>query len=458
MNQITIKKNDIFPISITRMSTDGKGIGKTDNNFTIFVPETCVGDLINVKIVKVNKNYAFGIIDKIIEPSKSRIDSDCKIFSQCGGCSFRHMTYDEELIVKRDFVKSNLTRIGRIDTEVFPVSPSPQTDNYRNKAQYPIGTNANGEVLVGFYANRSHRIIDNHGCKLQPSFFQDIVDTVKEFITENDISTYDETNNKGLFRHLFIRYGKNTNQVIVCLVINGKNIPHADILVEKLLNTNNNIVSITVNINTENTNVILGKKIYNIYGKEHITDVLCNLSFDISALSFYQINHDAAENLYSIAATMADLKGNEILVDLYCGTGTIGLTMAHKVKMLIGVDVVPDAIKNAIENAKQNKVENAWFICGDAKYATAKLKYQRLSPDVVILDPPRKGCNEEVLNQVSLMSPSKIVMISCDSATLARDLKILTQLGYETKKVQPVDMFPRTPHVETVVLLSRISQ
>lgn len=455
MNEINLKKNDIVQAEIVDISTDGRGIGKTVNNFTVFIPEAAVGDVVMVKLLKIGKNYAFGKIETIVSQSPNRIVPNCDVFNRCGGCSFRHITYESELKIKHGYVKNNLKRIGGIDIDIPPVYPSPDIDHYRNKAQYPIGIDTNGDVNIGFYAKRSHRLIGESFCKLQPEYFGDIVEAVKDFIIKNDLSVYDEVTNKGLFRHLFIRQATTTNEVMVCFVINGNSVPMSDLLVEKLLKINKNISSITVNINKNKTNVILGKKGHILYGKNHITDQLCGLTFDISALSFYQVNHDSAENLYSIAAEMADLKGNEILVDLYCGTGTIGLTMADKVKMLIGVDVVPDAIKNAIQNAKQNHIDNAWFICGDAKFATAKLKSQQLSPDIIVLDPPRKGCDQEVLQQISMMQPKKIVMISCDSATLARDLKALTNFGYTLQKVQPVDMFPRTYHVECVVLMSR---
>lgn len=456
MNQTNIKKNSVVEIEITGMSTDGKGIGKTESGFAVFIPETAIGDKVMAKIVKVNKNYAFGIVESIEKQSEHRICSDCDVFSKCGGCCFRHISYEHELEIKQDFVKNNITRIGGInDVEVMPVHPSPAVDHYRNKSQYPIGRDNDGNVVIGFFAKRSHRIVDNSFCKLQPEFFADIVLTLKKFITENNVSVYDEKTHTGLFRHLFIRHAVVTNEVMVCLIINGKSIPKSDLLIDELLKSNKNISSVTLNINKQPNNVILGKKVLPLYGKPHITDELCGLTFDISPLSFYQINHDSAQNLYSIAASMAELKGDEILVDLYCGTGTIGLTMADKVKLLIGVDVVPDAIENAKQNAKQNDIENAWFICGDAKFATSKLKSQQLSPDVVILDPPRKGCDMQVLEQVSLMQPKKIVMISCDSATLSRDLKVLTGLGYVTKKIQPVDMFPRTNHVECVVFMTR---
>ena len=447
-----LKKNQIEEAEITAMSSDGNGIAKIDG-MVVFVPYTAVGDKLKIRIVKVQKNYSFGIIEEILQPSPDRVDDHCPVYKKCGGCAFRHISYEAELRHKAEFVQSNLRRLGGLDPVMLPITPSPLVQGYRNKAQYPI-REYDGKIEAGFFAKRSHRVISCASCDLQPAFFEQILEYTKQFLEEYHISAYDEQTGKGKVRHLYIRCGEVSGEVMVCLVVNSERLPHAAEYVEGLLKVCPQVVSVVLNINREQNNVILGQKCITLYGKDTIEDTLCDVRFELSPLSFYQVNRQAAEKLYRLAAEMAQFEGNELLIDLYCGAGTIGLSMASKVRELIGVEIVPDAVENAKENAKRCGVENARFICADAKEAAAQLAAENLHPDVIVVDPPRKGCDLEVLQAISAMAPKRLVMISCNSASLARDCKELEALGYHLEKAAPVDLFPRTTHVETVVLLS----
>ena len=448
-----LKKNQIEEAEITAMSSDGNGIAKIDG-MVVFVPYTAVGDKLKIRIVKVQKNYSFGIIEEILQPSPDRVDDHCPVYKKCGGCAFRHISYEAELRHKAEFVQSNLRRLGGLDPVMLPITPSPLVQGYRNKAQYPI-REYDGKIEAGFFAKRSHRVISCASCDLQPAFFEQILEYTKQFLEEYHISAYDEQTGKGKVRHLYIRYGEVSDEVMVCLVVNSERLPHAAEYVEGLLKVCPQVVSVVLNINREQNNVILGQKCITLYGKDTIEDTLCDVRFELSPLSFYQVNRQAAEKLYRLAAEMAQFEGNELLIDLYCGAGTIGLSMASKVRELIGVEIVPDAVENAKENAKRCGVENARFICADAKEAAAQLAAENLHPDVIVVDPPRKGCDLEVLQAIAAMAPKRLVMISCNSASLARDCKELEALGYHLEKAAPVDLFPRTTHVETVVLLSQ---
>lgn len=449
-----LKKNQIEEAEITAMSSDGNGIAKIDG-MVVFVPYTAVGDKLKIRIVKVQKNYSFGIIEEILQPSPDRVDDHCPVYKKCGGCAFRHISYEAELRHKAEFVQSNLRRLGGLDPVMLPITPSPLVQGYRNKAQYPI-REYDGKIEAGFFAKRSHRVISCASCDLQPAFFEQILEYTKQFLEEYHISAYDEQTGKGKVRHLYIRYGEVSGEVMVCLVVNSERLPHAAEYVEGLLKVCPQVVSVVLNINREQNNVILGQKCITLYGKDTIEDTLCDVRFELSPLSFYQVNRQAAEKLYRLAADMAQFEGNELLIDLYCGAGTIGLSMASKVRELIGVEIVPDAVENAKENAKRCGVENARFICADAKEAAAQLAAENLHPDVIVVDPPRKGCDLEVLQAIAAMAPKRLVMISCNSASLARDCKELEALGYHLEKAAPVDLFPRTTHVETVVLLSKL--
>lgn len=450
------KKNDIVKIKITDIANDGFGVGKTDDGYVVFVPKTAPGDIINARILKPTKSFAYGKIEEMISPSSDRIEPDCPVFSKCGGCVLRHINYKSELNIKRSTVVENFKRIGGFNITDCEIFPSPQSDGYRNKAQYPAGTDSDGKLRFGFFAAHSHRVIPCANCALQPKFYADIVSAVEAFLNRHNIQPYNEIDGSGLVRHLYIRDGRGSGEVMVALIINGASIAYKGELIEKVRSACDKVTSISLIENRRRDNVILGDKCTVIYGKDHITDTLCNLEFDISPMSFYQVNHNGAELLYSIAKKCADVQNGETLLDLYCGTGTIGLTMADTAKKLIGVEIIPSAIENARKNAEKNGIFNAEFICADAGRASKELSERGLRPDVVIVDPPRKGCGSDVFEAISAMSPKRIVMVSCNSSTGARDAKLFSELGYKIKYLCAVDMFPRTEHVETVCLLSKI--
>ncbi len=446
-----MKKNEIITLEITDITSEGNGVGRFDG-MAVFVPETAIGDVIKAKIVKVLKSYCFGIVQEIITPSKDRISSDCPYFPKCGGCSFRHISYESEAKFKEKIVYDAFTRIGKIQTEFMPILACENPDRYRNKAQYPVGSDK-GKNICGFYAKRSHRIIDGTDCKLLPESFSEIAEFITDYTNKNNIPAYDEVTRKGLLRHIFIRQGYHSKEVMICFVVTKK--AKLDSLCGKLTEKFDNIKSIVMNINPDNTNVILGKKTIVLYGESSISDVMCGNTVDIALEAFYQVNTEQAEKLYGQANEFAELTGKETLIDLYCGAGTIGLSMANKVKKLVGVEIVPQAVENAKKNAERNGIENAEFICGDAGKAATELLSRGEKPDVIVLDPPRKGCDNATLDAVTKMNPKRIVMISCNPSTAARDAKILEENGYKAKKVRAVDLFPRTTHVETVVLLSQ---
>lgn len=452
-----MKKNDLVPLTITAITAEGSGLGRYDN-MVVFVANTAVGDQITARIIKTSKNYCIGKIEEMLVPSPHRIKSDCPVFQQCGGCVFRHITYEQELEIKTQRVADVLARIGGFESlPLRPIVGAPHTDRYRNKAQLPIGKTRKGQPMLGFYANRSHRIVQCDDCALQPKEFQTAVHAFSQWMTTSGETVYEETTHQGVLRHLYIREGSATGERMVCIVANSDRLKQEDRLVECLKNSVPGLKSIVLNVNREKTNVILGKQFRTLWGADTITDTLCGLSFQIAPASFYQVNREQAERLYQIAGSYAALTGEEVLLDLYCGTGTIGLTMAHAAKQLIGVEIVPEAIENAKENAKRNGISNSEFLCGDAAKAAVTLQKRGIRPDVVILDPPRKGCDEQLIHTVSEMAPRRIVYVSCDPATLSRDLKRFTEVGYLPKEVTPVDLFPRTAHVECVCCLERLS-
>ena len=452
-----MKKNEIYEIEITALTATGSGVGRIDKT-AVFVPFSAVGDRLSVLIVKVKKNYAFGKIVEVISPSPDRIKNDCPVFGKCGGCSFRHISYRAEVSAKALTVRDNIRRIGGFSNfeTADPIFDETRCDRYRNKAQYPVRLE-NGELKTGFFSQRSHRVNDCGGCLLQPVVFENIIKTAAEFIKSFKISVYDERSGRGLVRHICVRIAEKTGEIMVIAVVNGDGLPHAEILIDALKTAaDGHLKTVVLNINREDTNVILGKECRTLFGDGFITDEICGTKVRISPLSFYQVNRDAAEKLYLKAAEYAAPDGKTVL-DLYCGTGIIGLTMAKRAKKLIGVEIVPQAVKDAEINASENGIFNAEFICADAAAAAKTLSRRGERPDTVILDPPRKGCSEELLKiTANDFSPERIVYVSCDSATLSRDLKILSQLGYSLKEATPCDLFPRTAHVETVVLLSKV--
>ena len=451
-----IKKNDIIRLQINSATAEGSGVGRTEEGAAVFVPRSAVGDVLSVRILKVKKTYAFGRIEEILTPSPARIPPDCPSFGKCGGCVWRHITYAEECRLKEQKVRDAVERIGGIQTVFRPIIACDATDRYRNKAQLPVGRDRDGRVQIGFYAFHSHRIIDCYGCALQPEQFADVIRVTREFIDTYDIPVYDETTGQGRLRHLYIRRAEVTDELMVCYVVNGNGLKHEDVLLKNLREALPNLKTVIFNSNREKTNVILGKKNRVAFGEGFIEDELCGMKFKISPFSFWQVNRVQAEKLYAKAREYAALSGNELLLDLYCGTGTIGLTMASSCGSLVGVEIIPDAVHDAEENAARNGVTNARFLCADAPEAAERLRREGLTPEVVILDPPRKGCGEALVRTIRGMEPSRVVYVSCDPATLARDLKYFAENGYITREVTPCDMFSRTAHVESVALLTRV--
>ncbi len=448
-----LKKNDVVTIEITGMSHEGNGVGRYQD-FVLFVPMTAPGDKILCHVVKVNHSFGYGRIQELLEPSPVRLKNDCIAFQQCGGCSWRHIQYEEERRLKQQMVEQNLKKIASIDTPLEPIL-SCNERRYRNKAQYPIGKDKNGNTVIGFYAKRSHRIIQCADCKLQPDFFAHLCDAVKNWADRYQIPVYDEKTGKGLLRHLYLRTAQKTGQTMVCLVATSQKVPHEKELCQELIEKEPSVSTILINQNEKNTNVILGKKNRVIYGSGTIEDEICGIRIRISPHAFYQVNRDTAEKMYELASEYAHLNGTETLLDLYCGTGTIGLTMAKKVKRLIGVEVIEQAVEDAKENARRNRIDHAEFLCADAGKAAQHFVSSGIHPDVIVVDPPRKGCDENTLDAIAKMAPERVVYISCNSATLARDVEILTRNGYRFVKGRPVDLFPRTTHVECVALLTK---
>ena len=446
-----IKKNDRINLKIDACSADGSGIGRHDG-MAIFVPATAIGDEITAHILKVKKNYAFAKVESVLEPSPDRIAPQCPVYLKCGGCVFSHMKYEAEKQIKSAHVAECFKRIGGVTPEFEPIIGAESDCRYRNKAQYPVARE-NGELKIGFYSPHSHRVVHCPDCLLQPEEFAGILGVFADYIEKYNVSVYDETAHKGLLRHIYIRKGTKSGEIMACAVINGKSLPAEHELAAALTEKESAIRSIIINSNTEKTNVILGKNCRTLWGSDYITDILCGLRFRISPLSFYQVNRNQAERLYGKAAECAELTGKETVLDLYCGAGTIGLSMAKNAKEIIGVEIVPQAIEDAKINAEINGIRNARFICSDAAKAAETLKNDGIRPDVVILDPPRKGCSPEMLKTAAEMSPDRIVYVSCDPATLARDCAALHALGYTPAKSTPVDMFPRTGHIECAVKL-----
>lgn len=457
------KKDDLITINIEDIGVDGAGIGKIDG-FTFFVKDAVMGDRIEAKVIKVKKGYAYARLLRILEPSLHRIEPKCSNHRQCGGCQIQALDYSTQLSFKADKVKNNLLRIGGFSEGLLnqvmqPIIGMENPYHYRNKAQFPIGVDKNGALVTGFYAGRTHSIIPNTDCVLGASENKIILETILSYMKKNKVTSYDEATCQGLMRHVLIRKGFATGEIMVCLVINGEHLPYMESLVETLKKIEG-MTSISININREKTNVIMGKTCRTIWGKDMITDVLqvCenSIRFNISPHSFFQVNPVQTEKLYSIALAYAGLTGKETVWDLYCGIGTISLFMAQKAKQVYGVEIVEQAVLDAQNNALQNQIDNVEFYVGKAEDVLPRLYEENgIYADVICVDPPRKGCDAACLDTMVKMAPKRIVYISCDSATLARDLKYLCENGYRLEKMQGVDMFPQTVHVECVVLMSR---
>jgi len=473
-------KNQLIRTEITDIGTDGEGIGKIEG-FTFFIKDAVIGDVVEAKVMKAKKNYAYARLEKVLSPSPFRVEPKCSFARTCGGCQIQAMRYEKQLEFKQSKIRNNLIRIGGfapefVDSVMEPIVGMEEPFRYRNKAQYPIGTDKGGQPVAGFYAGRTHSIIANTDCFLGVEENKEILEIVLDYMKENHVAAYDESTQKGLIRHVLIRKGFASGEIMVCFVINKKGkgankngfLPEQEKLTEALQAVPG-MISISVSINTENTNVIMGKEVYTIWGRDTISDTIHvrdtenefvltgnGITFAISPLSFYQVNPVQTEKLYSLALDYAGLTGSETVWDLYCGIGTISLFLAGKAKQVYGVEIVSQAIEDAKKNALNNGIENAEFFVGKAEEVLSK-KYEKegIFADVIVVDPPRKGCDSACLETMLKMQPKKIVYVSCDSATLARDLKILCEGGYEIQKVRGVDQFGHTVHVETVVLLSQ---
>ncbi len=476
-----LKKDDIVTLTIEDIGTGGEGIGKVEG-YTLFVKDAVIGDVVEAKVIKAKKSYGYGRLMNIITPSDKRVEPRCPVARQCGGCQIQQMSYTAQLEYKQKLVKDNLARIGGLSDDTYEMCPIVGMDepyNYRNKAQFPVGTDKNGKIVMGFYAGRTHCIIDNTDCCLGAEINKTILEAVRSYMELNGVSAYDEENHTGLVRHILIRTGFHTGQIMVCLVLNGKKLPNSEVLVSSLSSVEG-MASIMINVNTDKTNVILGRECHTLWGNSYIEDSICGIMYRISPLSFFQVNPVQTEKLYNKALEFAGLTGEETVWDLYCGIGSISLLMATKAKKVYGVEIVPQAIEDAKDNAVRNGITNAEFFVGkaeevvpsfyegalkelekveaagcDGTVADLLATHESISPDVIVVDPPRKGCDEALLETIVKMLPERVVYVSCDPSTLARDLKYLVANGYEVKKVQPVDQFGHTVHVESCVLLCR---
>lgn len=453
-----LEKNQTITLEITDISSDGNGVSKSPDGMAVFVPMSAIGDICEVKILKVLSSYSFGKIEKILTPSPDRVLGECKQFAQCGGCDFWHISYEAEKRAKHGFVQACFERIGKINTPVFDTMSCDSFQRYRNKAQFPVRPDELGNATTGFFASRSHRLIPCQDCLLQPAVMNDVAQSLIELFNTYNIKAYDESAKTGHIRHIYLRYGQVTDQLMLCIVSTSKNITNINIVTKEIVEMFPCIKTVVLNINNKDTNIILGEESVVLFGDGIVTDFLCDVKIELSPLSFYQVNHDGAQKLYSIAGDMLDLNSEDILLDVYCGVGTIGLSMAKNVKSLVGIEIVPQAVENAIKNAKINGIDNAEFICSDAKNAAEKLLQDNFRPTAVVLDPARKGCDVETLSAVVKMAPARIAMISCNPSTAARDCKYLEENGYKVEKIQPFDMFPRTKHVECVVKLCRVEK
>ena len=459
---MSYQKNDVLTVKIEDMGHDGEGIGKCEG-YTLFVKDTVIGDLAEVKVIKAKKNYGYARLMRLIKPSEHRVEPICPVARPCGGCQLQMLDYAEQLRFKEKKIAENLQRIGGMtEIPMEPIVGMETPFRYRNKAQFPIGQDKNGKRITGFYAGRTHQIMENRNCYLGVEQNEEILNRVLTWMEENRVPAYNEETGKGLVRHVLIRFGFTTKEIMVCLVVNGKKLPAEEKLIGSLTELKG-MTSISLSVNRERTNVIMGKEIHCLWGQSYITDYIGNVKYQISPLSFYQVNPAQTEKLYGLALEYAGLTGNETVWDLYCGIGTISLFLAQKAKKVYGVEIVPEAIADAKNNAKINQIENAEFFVGKSEEILPSYynQYAKDHPgeqahaDVIVVDPPRKGCEENLLHTMASMQPDRIVYVSCDSATLARDVKVLGELGYEVKKVRGVDQFPMTCHVETVVLLSK---
>ncbi|MGD6964326.1 23S rRNA (uracil(1939)-C(5))-methyltransferase RlmD [Fictibacillus phosphorivorans] len=453
---LPVHKNEIYEVDIVDLTHEGAGVARV-NGFTLFVPNTLPGERAKIKVVGVKKGFGFGRLEELIEESPERVEPPCPIYKWCGGCQLQHQSYEGQLEYKRKLVEDVLTRIGKLeDVPVLStLGMGEEPWRYRNKAQVPVGER-NGRIITGFYQKRSHEIVEMDSCIITGDTNDDAVQAVKEIVNQYNISAYKEEKHKGILRHIIARYGKTTGDLMIVLVTNGQELPQRKKIVEDIRNALPEIKSIVQNVNSKRTNVIFGEETRVLWGAEYIYDFIGDIKFAISARSFYQINPDQTKVLYDQALQYAELNGDETVIDAYCGIGTISLFLAQKAKKVYGVEIVPEAIEDARRNAELNNLHNAEFAVGKSEDVIPEWKKQGITPDVIVVDPPRKGCDEELLKTIIEMKPKRVVYVSCNPATLARDLRILEDGGFKTVEVQPVDMFPQTTHVEAVAKLERI--
>ena len=447
-----LQKNEIYEARIVDYTADGQGVAKIDG-CAVFVANAVVGDLCKIAIIKANKTWAVGKITQVLEKSPHRVNRECPVAKLCGGCDFWHMTYEEECRLKADRVRQNLNRLAGESLEEIPILSAPTCYHYRNKVIFPVGSNKN-KAYAGFYRAGSHQIVENEGCRIGFPEADLVKKAVLDYMNQYRISAYEEAERKGLVRHIFVRQGAVSKQILVCLCVNGTSLPRQDALLERLQKIPG-FTTLVLSINKKQGNTILGDENKVLYGPGYIEDTLCGLTFRISAQSFYQINHHQAQRLYEAAIAQGQITKEDLVLDLYCGVGTITLAMAKAAKKVIGVEVVAEAVTDARENAKRNGMENAEFFCGDAGKAALELESRGVKPDVVVVDPPRKGLNADAIEGICQMAPRRIVYVSCDPATMARDVAIFKERGYRLLSAQAADLFPRCAHVETIVLLGR---
>lgn len=453
---LPVHKNESYVVDIVDLTHEGAGVARV-NGFTLFVPNTLPGERAKIKVVGVKKGFGFGRLEELIEESPERVEPPCPIYKWCGGCQLQHLSYEGQLEYKRKLVEDVLTRIGKLeDVPVLStLGMGEEPWRYRNKAQVPVGER-NGRIITGFYQKRSHEIVEMDSCIITGDTNDDAVQAVKEIVNQYNITAYNEEKHKGILRHIIARYGKTTGDLMIVLVTNGQDLPQRKKIVEDIRKALPEIKSIVQNVNSKRTNVIFGEETRVLWGAEYIYDFIGDIKFAISARSFYQINPDQTKVLYDQALQYAELNGDETVIDAYCGIGTISLFLAQKAKKVYGVEIVPEAIEDARRNAELNNIHNAEFAVGKSEDVIPEWKKQGITPDVIVVDPPRKGCDEDLLKTIIEMKPKRVVYVSCNPATLARDLRILEDGGFKTVEVQPVDMFPQTTHVEAVAKLERI--
>ena len=447
-----LEKNKIYEALITDYTAEGQGVARIDG-CVVFIPNAIAGERCRVRIEKAQKTWAAGKITEILEKSPHRLQRECPISSSCGGCDFWHMDYTEETRLKADRVRQALNRLGGESFDSIPILAAPSCQGYRNKAQYPVSCQK-GRVFAGFFRAGTHQVVENKRCLILPEDTDSVKDIVIDYVNHFGISTYDEKTQKGLLRHIYVRRGAVSGQILVCLVINGRTLPQPEALIQHLQAVTG-FTTLVLSVNTKAGNTVLGEEMITLYGPGYMEDTLCGLDFRLSARSFYQVNHHQAQRLYETAISQAEITKDDLVLDLYCGVGTITLAMAKAAGKVIGIEVVEQAVQDAKENAKRNGITNAEFFCGDAGKAALKLESQGIIPDVVVVDPPRKGLHADTIEALSKMAPRRIVYVSCDPATLGRDVALLKDRGYKVKNAMAADLFPRCAHVESIVCLVR---